>query len=388
MYQGMNKILLQKLIAVAGVGILAVILWNSRSDDSNLKTDLSPNVASAASLHSDCEAKPQPKNISDCYKAAFEIYMNQSGGKKTLMLLDDLEKLGGYAKTNCHPLSHIVGNIALHVYGNVPNAAPEYLPVCHSGYYHGLLEEYLGTAVSYETGIAEVCGKPTDNYFNWFQCTHGLGHGVMQFRDDEVPQSLKDCDILDPAHAAREICYAGAFMENITTDEKTGHKSKYTKPEDPLYPCNAVERQYRSACYFLSSSMILKLNGWNFEQGFKECDKAEADFRHLCYQSMGRDVAGSSLRDKEQSKRLCLYGTNQDARNQCYFGAVRDFINEKGEFDSAIGFCNMVDKDHQKYCFDGVFVDLGLYQKGQTFLATCAKINEPYQTECRSRVVN
>ncbi|MBI2355797.1 MAG: hypothetical protein HYV13_01145 [Candidatus Doudnabacteria bacterium] len=382
----MNNSMIKKIIAFVGIAALGFLLWNSRSTEPG-STALAPNVASAAVIHSDCEAKPQPKEKTGCYKAAFEVYMKQNGGKKTLILLDDLQNLGGYAKSNCHPLSHIVGNIALHVYGSVPKASPEYLPVCHSGYYHGLLEEYLATAPSYEEGVAKVCGSPKENYFNWFQCTHGLGHGIMQFRDDEVPQSVKDCDILDPEYAAREICYTGAFMENITTEEKTGHKSKYTKPENPLYPCDIVERQYKSSCYFLSSSMILKLNGWNFEQGFKWCDKAEADFRHLCYQSMGRDVAGSTLRNDQESKRLCLYGGSEDARNNCYFGAVRDYINEKGEFDSAIRFCKFIDADYQQYCYNGIFVDLALLQKGETFLATCAKIPEPFRADCRSRVV-
>lgn len=386
----MNKILVQKIIAGVGIAILAIILWNSRGDNTAPGSNgVIVNTASAATVHADCEAKPQPKDKTACYKAAFEAYMKANGGKKTLILLDDLQKLGGYANSNCHPLSHIVGNVALHVYGSVPKAAPEYLPVCHSGYYHGLLEEYLATAPSYEEGVAAVCGTPaSSNYPNWFQCTHGLGHGVMQFRDNEIPQSLKDCDLVDPANAAREICYAGAFMENITTEEKTGHKSKYVDPNNPIYPCDAVERQYKSACYFLSSSMILKLNGWNFEQGFKVCDKVEPDFRDLCYQSMGRDVAGSSLRNKEKSKELCLYGTNPQAINNCYFGAVRDFINEKGEFDTALEFCKVIDQDYKMFCYSGIFADLGLYKKGDSFLAVCAKMENPYQADCRGRVVN
>src|SRR6185437_15151201 len=111
----------------------------------------------------------------------------------------------------------------------------------------------------YYTGIKTVCGTPTDaNYFNWFQCTHGLGHGVMDYRNDEVPLALKDCDTIDPARQAQEICYAGVFMENITTDIKTGRPSKYIKASDPIYPCDFVDAKYKNACYFLSSSQILK----------------------------------------------------------------------------------------------------------------------------------
>lgn len=345
-------------------------------------------IASAAEIHKQCEAKPQPSKIFDCYGDAFEADMRANGARHTLTILDDLKDLGGYADTNCHPLSHKVGNIALHVYGSVPKAAPEYLPVCYSGYYHGLLEEYLGTAPSYELGIAEVCGKSEEvGYFNWFQCTHGLGHGIMQFRDNELPQSLKDCDLVDGANSAREICYAGAFMENITTDEKTGHPAKYIKQDDPIFPCNAVEPQYKSACYFLASSQILKINGWNLPEAMKTCaTKAEESYRWLCFQSVGRDISGSSLRNEQTVNEQCLLAP-ENYRGDCFFGAVRDFINEKGEFESAIHLCQTIHAGWIQKCFDGIFLDLTFLRKGDSFLTECAKMPEPYLFQCRAKAI-
>jgi hypothetical protein len=352
------------------------------------------SFTSASELHSICEAKTQPLEIFACYKEAFQSFMqanaNSDGGKKTMYLLDDLQKLGGYAQSECHPLAHKVGNIAFHVYGSVLAAVPQYVPVCASGYYHGLLEEYLATAPNYYEGIKVVCGTTSgsgsSDYFNWFQCTHGLGHGVMEHDADEVPRSLKDCDVLDPANQAREICYAGVFMENITTDEKTGRASKYIKPEDPIYPCDIVETQYKSACYFLSSSQILKINHWNFQDAFNVCDtKAEKAYRWLCYESLGRDVSGSSLRDKTRVNTLCMMGS-ADMRGECFFGAVRDFINDKGTFDTAVDLCNSVPSDYTAKCYSGVLLDLSLYQKGQQYLNTCATMAEPYKTRCTEAV--
>jgi hypothetical protein len=370
------------------VGVVLVLMGflalQKPDSDQDAKSSSTPYVTTTApDIHTDCEAKTIPSDKFDCYALNFESYMKANGGKKTLELLDALQNLGGYAKTNCHPLSHKVGNIALHVYGSVPKAVPEYLPVCHSGYYHGLLEEYLATAESYEKGIAEVCGSTkTQTFFNWFQCTHGLGHGIMQFRDNEVPQALKDCDIVDPAMNAREICYAGVFMENITTDEKTGHPAKYIKKEDPIYPCNAVEDKYRSACYFLASSQVLKLNGWNFPETFKACDTAEAKYRYLCYQSTGRDVSGSSLRDNQRVKELCNLGSTAFARTECYFGAVRDYVNEVGEFESGLGLCAFIETDYQKRCYQALIFDLKQYKSGSQYEAVCAQMPESLKREC------
>ncbi len=337
-------------------------------------------------IHADCEGRTAPPDKFDCYAVNFASYMQTNGGKKTLELLDSLQKAGGYAQSNCHPLTHKIGNIALHVYGSVPKAVPEYIPVCASGYYHGLLEEYLATATSYEKGVAEVCGTPqTQSYFNWFQCTHGLGHGVMQFRDNEVPQALQDCDMVDPANQAREICYAGVFMENVTTDQKTGHPAKYIKPEDPLYPCNFVDDKYRSACYFLASSQILKINGWNFSETFKACDKAEEKYQYLCFQSTGRDVSGSTLRNNDRVKELCLMGTTDFAQTECYFGAVRDYINDNGQFDRAIGLCNFIDPKFADRCYQAIFFDLAQYKKGQDFEAVCNIMPTSWKQQCLAK---
>ncbi|MBX4187840.1 MAG: hypothetical protein KW793_01755 [Candidatus Doudnabacteria bacterium] len=366
----------------------ALLMFINKSNPEAFKVEQTPvSIASVDEIHSTCEAKSAPSEKFDCYEVNFTSYMKANGGRKTLLLLDELQKKGGYAQANCHPLSHKVGNIALHVYGSVPAAVPEYLPVCHSGYYHGLLEEYLGTAESYEKGVAEVCGTTqAQSFFNWFQCNHGLGHGIMQFRNNEVPQSLVDCDLLDPANNGPEICYAGVFMENITTDEKTGHPAKYIRKEDPIYPCNAVDDKYRSACYFLASSQILKINGWNFPETFKACETAEQKYQYLCFQSLGRDVSGSTLRNNDRVKELCgLAGENKFAKTECYFGAVRDYINEKGEFDSAIKLCNFIETEFQSRCYDGVLYDMSQYRQGQAFEQVCSQMPEKYEAECMLR---
>lgn len=368
-------------------GLVFVMLENRNPSRFSSAGSRAGDTVTASAVHAQCEAQPEPSAKFACYEQVFTDYMKANGARKTLTLLDELQKMGGYAQSNCHPLTHKVGNIAYHVYGSVMAAVPEFLPVCASGYYHGLLEEYLGTAKDYQTGLVEACGPAEGKvFFSWFQCVHGEGHGIMQYRDNDVPESLKDCDILDAANNAREICYGGVFMENITTDEKTGHPAKYIKPADPIYPCDFVQTQYKSACYFLSSSQILKINHWNFADGFKVCDtRAEKNYRWLCYESMGRDVSGSSLHSKAKVNELCMLGS-ADMRDECFFGAVRDFINDKGEFDTATDLCSSIPGQYQAKCYSGIMLDLGLYKKGQDYLNVCEGMPDPYKAECRQQV--
>lgn len=367
------------VLLMLGLGGLA---WYSASaPNDNMKTT-KVEAKSAEEVHEECEDKSQPSEIFTCYELAFKTDMEANGAKSTLVMLEQLERMGGYAKANCHPLSHKVGNIALHHYGTVLAASPHYLPVCYSGYYHGILEEYLGTVSDYQTGVVTACGKLEDKvYMDWFQCTHGLGHGIMQYRENDVLVSVKDCDLVDPGNAAREICYAGVFMENITTDQKTGHPSKFIKAEDPIYPCNIVETKYKSACYFLASSMILRLNSYNFPDAFKKCSTAEVPYRHLCFQSLGRDVSGTYLRDIAKVNELCPLAESAYI-GDCYYGAVRDFINEKGEFDTGLAMCEATPEAYKPSCYSAMIFDLGLFKSGQAYIDICNRMPQTYKTQC------
>lgn len=394
----------QIALAVIGIAIIGFAIWwgeskpqqspqtnetKTESTDRVVSPDTVPIVdpaiytKSPEQIHSDCEARGESSFIFDCYSQALHDYMVETDARKTLELLGKLSQLGGYSQSNCHPLSHKIGNIAVHVYGSVLAASPYYLPTCYSGYYHGLLEEYIATEPDLKTAVTTACGTYDSSkvYFDWFQCDHGLGHGIMQYEQDDVLASLKDCDLVDSANFAREICYGGVFMENITTDEKTGHPSKFIKTDDPIYPCDIVEVQYKGSCYFLSSSMILRLNGYNFQAGFKSCDTAEKAYIYLCYQSMGRDISGAFHNSIDKVNELCPQG-NPEYVGDCYYGAVRDFINAEGEFDTALPMCAATPEDYKSRCYNAMIYDLGLLKTGMDYTNVCNQMPEIYKNQC------
>src|SRR5687768_12476645 len=91
----------------------------------------------------------------------------------------------------CHQLSHEIGHAGYRKYGNIAAAFEHGDSFCWSGYHHGVLESYVQ-----EIGVEElpkrlptVCdGVPgRESYtFGFFNCVHGLGHGLMAVTDDKV----------------------------------------------------------------------------------------------------------------------------------------------------------------------------------------------------------
>jgi hypothetical protein len=88
--------------------------------------------------------------------------------------------------------------------------------------------------------------------FNYYNCVHGLGHGLMYVEGHNLFKALELCDKLTDDWDS-ESCYGGVYMENVIANGKD-HISKYLKEDDLLYPCNVVDEKYKQQCYLMQSS--------------------------------------------------------------------------------------------------------------------------------------
>lgn len=289
----------------------------------------------------------------DCYETYYTKLVQEQGVKEAF---DDLKvryAQNGYVVSQCHPITHVIGRVATNKYTDVAEAYTHGDPFCWSGYYHGVLEGVVGKIGGKHLGdslngiCANLPGKATYN-FDYFNCVHGLGHGVMAFTQDELFDALKLCDRLDGSWE-RESCYSGVFMENVIVDNKN-HFTKYLKPTEPLYPCNAVDTKYKTPCYLMQTSYMLKVTNGDFAKVFGYCAKAEEAFRPTCYQSLGRDASGRSASDIVITRQTCEIGKGFEQRSNCVIGAVKDIISYFHSDVQAKEFCASLDSDLKETC--------------------------------------
>ena len=116
----------------------------------------------------------------------------------------------------------------------------------------------------------EACNDPEikTNNFNYYQCEHGLGHGLMLYTGYELPLALTMCHGL--ADEFEQVsCSGGVFMENLSSS--FGLRSRWLKKDNLLYPCNIVSRQDKLYCYLLVTSRILPEVGWKWERAADWC---------------------------------------------------------------------------------------------------------------------
>ena len=266
-----------------------------------------------------------------CSMDHFEILTRTYGPHIAMQNLKDEYRTRPEIVSDCHQLTHVIGNTAVdREHGDIAAAFKSGDSFCWSGYYHGVVEravKEMGEAAFIahtDTLCAAIPGK--DRYsFDYYNCVHGLGHGIMAVEDNELFTSLPLCDHLT-GEWEKKSCYGGVFMENIMEDNRT-HFAKYLKKDDLMYPCNAVDTTYKEQCYLMQTSYALSQTNYDFKNAFNLCASVEPAFRDTCAQSIGRDASGSTVSDVEKTVLNCSFANNDNQEVNCITGAVKDFIS-------------------------------------------------------------
>lgn len=286
-----------------------------------------------------------------CWDKYFTSILEKKGGKAALAELMRLSAQDGWVLANCHPLAHQIGNAALVFYGTVKKAINAGDGSCWSGYIHGVYEKYL---VHFkDSQLPEVlrttCQRnPKDPYaFDYYNCLHGMGHGLVARFGNDLFKGLPYCAVFKEEWE-RTNCATGAFMQNIVVD-RTMHQSIRLDPKDPMYPCDAVEDMWKTACYLGQTSYVLRQVGYDYGKAFALCDKIETKYISTCYVSMGRDISGNSHREASKVVELCSLG-NPDYQESCYVGAVRNAVFHDHGTPNADALCAIVPAQYRSSC--------------------------------------
>lgn len=310
--------------------------------------------------------EPDDTKLSDCASAGEECYPQafgnlayDEGPRVALDKLEQLEQTDPQIKATCHRIAHMIGAGGLrHFKGDVGSAFVEGKPTCGSGYYHGLLQWKLAGLEEDEVApvAREACNdsKIRANNFIYYQCVHGLGHGLMLYTGYELPIALKLCHRLQ-TEFDQTSCSGGVFMENLSSS--FGLRSRWLKNDNLLYPCNIVSHQDKLYCYLLVSSRILPAVGWNWRKAADWCRRSEKGWVDVCFQSYGRDASGSAVHDPDRIRSYC--GQAGSGEKQCLYGAARDIMNNDSSDLAARDLCTKVKRQFRGFCFYGIGTIIG-----------------------------
>jgi hypothetical protein len=286
-----------------------------------------------------------------CYQQALVATLDTKGAAAALARLARLDQTDRFVQSQCHQLAHQLGHAGFAYYHSVTKATAQGSEICWSGYYHGVVEAYISrwTNAKLKTQMPRICKQTPGHPYSlaYYNCWHGLGHGLTIRFGNDVFKALPYCDAIGKSWE-QQSCYSGVFMQNIVVDGVM-HHSVDLKRSDPVYPCDAVAERQKSSCYLMVTSYVLKVKSYDYAATFKVCDRVEKAFIATCYQSLGRDISGNSLLDPAKVHELCALGTASH-RSWCVVGAAKNAVYERHEPSQADALCRLYSGALRKTC--------------------------------------
>jgi hypothetical protein len=283
----------------------------------------------------------------DCWRDLLQWLVQEESPEEALAVARTANDTVPYFAGMCHQFTHEIGRAAGNRFEDVAESFAHGDDLCASGYYHGVMEamaDLLG-----RDGLIDAtptaCGPIRDQDgaygLDHYNCVHGLGHGLMAATFAQLFEALEACDLLTDGWEAAS-CHSGVFMENMLAEDNPHHSTEYLDPEEPLYPCTAVDSVYKNPCYLIQTSYALRVTGQNYSLVFELCE-TEPEFSIPCWESLGRDVSGNTLNNVDQTLDLCMLGHSYEAQLRCFIGAAKDYVYHQQDDAPGLELCEAIE---------------------------------------------
>ena len=350
----------------------------------------------------------------DCYEALLHGRLREAGAGEALALLGRLAALDEDVLREGHAYAHGIGIAALTSLEEVGRVFASCTAEFQSGCYHGVIQSYFlalqraGGEVT-TAALDALCGdyrEPASNSFLLFQCTHGLGHGLTILYRHDLPRALASCDLMS-RQWDREMCYGGAFMENVVNathpnhliassaerreDGGHGHHPQTPiagggeaepaahghhgeagtvwqalDPNDLHYPCSRMAEKYLNACYTIQTAAMLHFTDHDAGRAAAECGRAPERVRTTCFVSLGRDLSGVALTDPAEAVRRCALA-DEAFQPDCNVGVVQALVNLHNDSATGLAYCRLIAAAAGKQaCYRAVGEQAGVLPDGPT----------------------
>lgn len=337
-----------------------------------------------------CEAQGKP-----CYEAFLLALADSNDIALAMSILNVIANDDARVRADGHAYAHAIGMRGYDPKLSFGESFLRCTVAFQSGCYHGTIQAYLTSLPDVEKSELEhfcdnIPGLDTNLWLR-FQCAHGLGHGVVMVREHDLPRGLAACDHLASGWD-REACYGGAFMENVIGTEthhmpvraatsarrdsaEAMHAHGMTgaadtaparaplpriNPLDPYYPCTILHPHYQRACWGMQTSIILELTQHDWRRTAALCAGAPREWRTTCYQSLGTNISGATVRNTARSIELCSLG-DPTYQPWCFVGVVKNFVDVTSRPEDGLAFCREVpDGPNRARCYLAVGEQVGV----------------------------
>ena len=278
-----------------------------------------------------------------------------------------------------HALAHGIGRFVMARNRADPSVLAQCRPVFEAGCYHGVLEGYLASMKTVDAArLTSMCAallRPSESRLPAHECSHGLGHGLVERLSYDFRAVLGSCDTFAD-EALRGECHDGAFMQNAvrglglgsdstsaaapaehqhgTIAPADGHAARAMGPfraSNIAFPCDSIASPYQPSCWAYQPLAVVQLLQADFEKTLRACDLAPAPAaRARCFAGIGKQSTGWFFEDVLRVIDLCSRAGSGNVEN-CLEGAVETLIDANWTAGAALAFCRNVPVTAKPSCY-------------------------------------
>jgi len=324
--------------------------------------------------------------------------------------LDSLEALSIHdpqIRGQGHALAHALGRITIAQHKNDLSVIAGCRPIFEAGCYHGVLEGYLASQKSLDSNtIAPICSaveRSSPTRQPALECSHGLGHGLLERFGYDLGRALSACDYLRTDDARGE-CHDGVFMENVVhglgdsmitvgdealsaqhhmmkMEEAHGHREFFHK-QDLAFPCDSVAASYQSSCWSYQPLVAIQFTKVDFQKTLHLCDKASGPSATTCYRGFGKQSTAWYSDRAADIVKTCESATPPHV-GDCLAGAVEAYVDYDWTPDKAIAFCHSVPAGAKAGCYGEIGARMAVIRADSASLgADCRRAEPQYVAAC------
>jgi len=339
--------------------------------------------------------------------AAVFLAARERGVHKALDSLELLAAQDPVVRAQGHHLAHALGRFAIAQHKNDLSVIVDCRPIFEAGCYHGVLEGFLASQKSLDSNtIASICSaveRTSPSRQPALECSHGLGHGLLERVGYDLPRALATCDYLT-AEDARGECHDGVFMENVMhglgdsmvavgDEAPSAHhqmmempgaapRREYFRKQDLAFPCDSVAAPYRSSCWSYQPLVAIQLTNVDFQKTLHLCNKAVDAGATTCYRGFGKQSTGWYNNRAADIIKTCETATLPHV-GDCLAGAVEAYVDYAWTPDRAIEFCRAVPTAAKDGCYSEIGARMGTIRTDSSSLSRdCGRAETSYATAC------
>ena len=343
----------------------------------------------------------------DLNVAAVFLTARDVGVRKALDSLEVLAAHDSVIRGQGHPIAHALGRFAIAQHNNELSVIAQCRPIFEAGCYHGVLEGFLASQKSIDSStVASICSaveRSSQSRQPALECSHGLGHGLLERVGYDLSRALTACDYLATGDARSE-CHDGVFMENVVhglgdsmisvgdaavsahhhmmqMEGPAAHREFFRK-QDLAFPCDSVAAAYQSSCWSYQPLVAIQFTKVDFQKTLHLCDKATGAGATTCYRGFGKQSTGWYDDRAADIVKTCETATPPHS-GDCIAGAVEAYIDYAWTPDRAIAFCRAVPKTAKEDCYGEIGARMGPIRTDSASLSRdCSAVESPYVAAC------